>query len=296
MTTSPAYGAVATTAAARPRGGRVQKPDVGVARALAQDIIYDVRGQRVILDADVAAFFGRETSAINQQRSRNADRFPEAYAFQLKKAEWARLRSQTVMSSSHGGRRSPPWAYTEHGFTMLVTRLRGRRAAELSKIIVDTFVSYRSGSLPPDRIITGADAAARRNRLRATLYDQMEALAQFELPTGATVSSEVQTVTRSAIESIKALAQSPAQKHAHMTAVIRKLEAETAQVLATIRKTDAETANLVADALLKRLEAIARVREMAAQLDRDEVAEALDVFEGARRDATPHTQLSGPRT
>jgi hypothetical protein len=64
-------------------------------------------------------FFERSTSAINQQRSRNADRFPEAYAFELTEDEWKNLLSQFVISRSHGGRRKLPWAYTEHGFTML---------------------------------------------------------------------------------------------------------------------------------------------------------------------------------
>ena len=70
--------------------------------------LFDIRRFRVVLDVDLAEFFGRTTEAINQQRKRNSDRFPQHYAFQLSTEEWTGLKSQDVISRAHGGRRSPP--------------------------------------------------------------------------------------------------------------------------------------------------------------------------------------------
>jgi hypothetical protein len=244
--------------------------------ALAKSLIYTIRAQRVILDADVAQFYGRPTSAVNQQRSRNQYQFPDTYAFQLTKDEWEQLKSQNVISSSHGGRRTLPWAYTEHGFAMLSTRLRGERAAYISRIIIDTFVSYRRGTLPRERTLVGPTAASHRARLQDAIYQQMERLLTTELPTGDTVASELKIITKSAIGRVKALLDTPARKNEKISAEINKLEAETAKLYAEAQKTNAESASIWADVYQKRLNMLAQLREMAAQLERDDVMEILD--------------------
>ena len=78
-----------------------------------------VRGQKVLLDADLARLYGVATGAINQAIKRNAERFPDDFLFQLTGAEWANLKSQFVISSAHGGRRHSPLAFTEQGVAML---------------------------------------------------------------------------------------------------------------------------------------------------------------------------------
>ena len=78
-----------------------------------------IRGQRVILDTDLAAFYGETTKRFNQQVNRNLARFPAGFMFQLDEEEFANLRLQFATSSlksSHGGRRYAPMAFTEHGF------------------------------------------------------------------------------------------------------------------------------------------------------------------------------------
>jgi hypothetical protein len=78
--------------------------------------IHVVRGQRVMLDADLAQLYEVTTSALNQAVKRNIDRFPEDFAFQLMQQEFAALISQTVTSNiGRGGRRKRPWVFTEHG-------------------------------------------------------------------------------------------------------------------------------------------------------------------------------------
>lgn len=260
---------------------------------LAKSLIYDIRGQRVMLDADLAQFFGRTTSAVNQQRSRNQARFPASYAFQLTRDEWETLQSQNVISISHGGRRSLPWAYTEHGFAMLSTRFRGERADHISRIIIDTFVSYRRGTLPRERVLHGPEAQKYHARMQKAIYQQMERLLTTELPTGDTLAAELKSITSSAVGRVKAMLDAPAKQNEKISAEIKKLEAETAKLIAEAQKTNAETANLWADVYQKRLNMLAQLREMASQLARDEVLEVLDDSYGAQE--SPQHLLPGPR-
>lgn len=78
------------------------------------------RGQKVLLDADLARLYGVTTKRLNEAVKRNADRFPEDFLFQLTDSEWKNLKSQFATSSegSHGGRRTLPFAFTEHGAIM----------------------------------------------------------------------------------------------------------------------------------------------------------------------------------
>ena len=102
-----------------------------------------VRGLKVILDADVASLFGVETRALVQAVKRNMDRFPPDFMFRVTPAEMRILRSQSVMSSSWGGRRSSPFAFTEHGVAMLSSVLRSERATFVNIEIMRAFVGLR---------------------------------------------------------------------------------------------------------------------------------------------------------
>ncbi len=105
-----------------------------------------VRGQRVMLDADLATLYGVETRALLQAIKRNRARFPEDFMFQLNQKEFTDLRSQTVISSStsrHGGRRYPPYAFTEQGVAMLSSVLRSPRAIQANIGIMRAFVRLR---------------------------------------------------------------------------------------------------------------------------------------------------------
>jgi len=83
-----------------------------------QSLIYEIRGQRVMLDNDLAALYQVETKVMNQAVKRNIDRFPHEFMFQLTQAEYANLKSQFV-TSSWGGRRKLPLAFTEHDSSRL---------------------------------------------------------------------------------------------------------------------------------------------------------------------------------
>ena len=101
-----------------------------------------VRGEKVMLDADLATLYEVETKALIQAVKRNIGRFPEDFMFQLTKEEFEHLRSQTV-TSNWGGRRYPPYAFTEQGVAMLSSVLRSKRAVQVNVEIMRAFVRLR---------------------------------------------------------------------------------------------------------------------------------------------------------
>jgi hypothetical protein len=101
-----------------------------------------VRGHKVMLDADLATLYGVETRALVQAVKRNLARFPDDFMFQLSFDEATNLRSQSVISS-WGGRRTPPYAFTEQGVAMLSSVLHSERAAQVNVEIMRTFVRLR---------------------------------------------------------------------------------------------------------------------------------------------------------
>src|SRR6266851_9363592 len=104
--------------------------------------IYLIRGEKVMLDSDLAELYGVETRVLVQAVKRNNERFPDDFMFQLTEAEFENLRSQSVMSS-WGGRRYPPYAFTELGTAMLSTVLRSKQALQVNIAIMRTFVRLR---------------------------------------------------------------------------------------------------------------------------------------------------------
>ena len=104
-----------------------------------------VRGQKVLLDADLAELYGVETKALNRAVKRNPERFPDDFMFQLKPDEFTEsLKCQSGTSSSaHGGRRSMPYAFTEQGVAMLSSVLRSPRAVLVNVEVMRAFVRLR---------------------------------------------------------------------------------------------------------------------------------------------------------
>jgi phage regulator Rha-like protein len=109
-----------------------------------EDQVFLVRGQKVLLDADLAALYGVEGRALNQAVKRNHERFPPDFVFQLTANENETLKSQSVTSnSSRGGRRYAPYAFTEHGAIMAASVLNSPRAVEMSIYVVRAFLRMR---------------------------------------------------------------------------------------------------------------------------------------------------------
>jgi phage regulator Rha-like protein len=102
-----------------------------------------LRGQRVMLDSNLAVIFGVTTKQLNRQLKRNRNRFPEDFAFQLTAQELTSLRSQFVTSRRRGGRRYRPWAFMKHGAVMLASVLNSEIAIQASIRVVRAFVRLR---------------------------------------------------------------------------------------------------------------------------------------------------------
>lgn len=103
-----------------------------------------IRGEKVMLDSDLAELYGVSTKVLNQAVKRNVNRFPPDFMFQLTPEEMKSLRSQIVTSNvGRGGRRYLPYAFTEHGALMLANVLNSERAAQTSVQVVRAFIRLR---------------------------------------------------------------------------------------------------------------------------------------------------------
>jgi len=122
-----------------------------------------LRGQKVILDVDLAELYGVSIKRLNEQVKRNIRRFPSDFLFRLTRSEYSNLRSQFATSSSdHGGRRYLPHAFTEHGAIMAATVLNSKRAIEMSIFVVRAFVHLREASIANRQIEAKLSELERR--------------------------------------------------------------------------------------------------------------------------------------
>lgn len=249
--------------------------------SLPKSSLHTLRGVPVILAEDLASFYDTTTSAVNQYRSRNSNRFTSDYAFQLINEEWNSLKSQNVISKTigRGGARNPPWAYTEHGVAMMSMGMKGSEAVALSKVIIETFVEYRRGSLPNARVIANKHDAKYRRSLQQKIYQQMEQLLNAQLPTksGSTFGEELGTIATSALGHIKAAMDGSGKRNEKISAEVAKILAEAEKLYAETRKIDAETDSLNMQNFKSRMELLRELRTMAIQLERDDW---LDTFDG----------------
>jgi len=157
------------------------QPSTRVAtEALAQRILV-VRNHRVMLDADLAALYGVLPKRLNEQVRRNHARFPPDFMFQLTPEEADALRSQIATSRpGHGGRRYPPYVFTEHGAVMLAAVLNSDVAVQASIQVVRAFVRLRAMIAAHEELVEKLDALEAK-------YDQQfhvifEAIRQLMAP------------------------------------------------------------------------------------------------------------------
>jgi hypothetical protein len=151
-----------------------------------QTRIVVLRGHRVLLDVDLASFYGVNTKALNQAVKRNGDRFPTDFRFQLTDEEFARLRSQFVTSNEgRGGRRYRPFAFTEHGALMAATVVNSARAVQMSLVVMRAFVALRRLILD-HKALAGklAELDARVGAHDEQLAAIVEAIRQLAAPSG----------------------------------------------------------------------------------------------------------------
>lgn len=114
-----------------------------IATERIQQLIFIVRGQKVMLDSDLAHLYGVETKVLIQAVKRNADRFPSDFLFRMNSKEFHILRSQSVTSKKRGGRQYFPYVFTEQGVAMLSSVLHSKRAVLMNIEIMRAFVGLR---------------------------------------------------------------------------------------------------------------------------------------------------------
>jgi hypothetical protein len=119
--------------------------DLIISKNLIESKIFLVRGEKVMLDSDLANLYSVETRVLNQAVKRNLDRFPGDFMFKLNKEELLNLKSQFV-TSSWGGSRTNPYVFTEHGVLMLSSVLKSQKAVQVNIAIMRVFVLMRKMS------------------------------------------------------------------------------------------------------------------------------------------------------
>ncbi len=148
-------------------------------------VIHTIRGERVILDVDLAYVYGVSTKVLNQAVKRNADRFPPDFLFQLTKREWTSFRSQIVTSNKETNRsqivtgsqkhrdpRALPYAFTEHGAVMAANILRSRRAIQMSIFVVRAFVKMRETMAASKVFVEKLDELEKKLTKRLDSHEQ----------------------------------------------------------------------------------------------------------------------------
>jgi phage regulator Rha-like protein len=115
-----------------------------------KSLIYEIRNRQVMLDEDLAKMYQVETKVLNQTVKRNIGRFPKEFMFQLTKKEYENLKSQFV-TSSWGGRRKLPYAFTEHGVIMLSSVLNSKVATQINIAVIRAFIDMRRYIAKPIR-------------------------------------------------------------------------------------------------------------------------------------------------
>jgi hypothetical protein len=131
------------------------------------DTILEIRGQKVILDSDLARLYGVTTGQFNQAVKRNLDRFPADFMFQLTEDEHERLISQFVISKTvRGGRRFAPYVFTEYGVVMAASVLNSPKAVEVSVFVTRAFVQMR------EELLTHTELAYKLERIERRLQER----------------------------------------------------------------------------------------------------------------------------
>lgn len=151
--------------------------DITIPDEIIINKIYVVRGQKVMLDRDLAELYGVETRRLKEQVRRNIDRFPKSFMFELTKEEHTALRSQFATLKRGRHSKYPPFVFTEHGILMLSSVLNSELAVKMSVQIIETFVQLRKLANNYDEIMTKINQMeARNNEQFSEIYEVLQRL------------------------------------------------------------------------------------------------------------------------
>ena len=140
--------------------------------SVVESRILTLRGQRVMLDSDLARLYGVPTHRFNEAVKRNGNRFPDDFAFPVTQEEFTSLISQNAISKSpgRGGRRTLPWVFTEHGAVMAANVLNSPKAVKMSVFVVRAFMKMR------EHLLTRVELEARLAQIENLLLSHDESI------------------------------------------------------------------------------------------------------------------------
>ena len=235
-------------------------PPVGVGAPVVPT--YEIRGERIVLDADLARLFGVETRRLNEQVRRNLTRFA-GYAFQVDSAELRNLMSQFANSNEGwGGRRKPPWAFTEHGVVMAASILSSEAAIVAMRHVVEVFVAARRRIPAP----TGSALVPRLQRTLESLLDTV-----IDPRSQATVREEAQELLALSLQHLKDRLGRPGLENEEIGARAAKFLAEAEAAKAVAAKTRAEAGEI-------ELRLLARKLRLVIEAERALAVDNVDAF------------------
>lgn len=261
-----------------------------------------VRGERVMLDARVAAAFGTETKRVNEAVARNRDKFDERHVFQLTEAETAALRSQATTSNpGRGGARYLPHVFTVKGVARLATVLDTPAALRATDLIIDAFLMVQEQLRKGRRTVSVSDperyrptaeqreqSAKLRSKLTSALNRLLDAVVDVESQHSARqVSASIGSKT---LQNIQERLRAKGLENAKLEADTALVLAQAEKMLAEARKARAEAEGVDIANFEKRIAAVKKVAELIREVEPPEVIGLIEDFEAAEP-----LQLPGPK-
>ena len=190
-------------------------------RVAIESLIYEIRGQKVMLDRDLARLYGVETKVLNQAVKRNIKRFPEDFMFQLNNEEFTNLMSQ-IVTSSWGGIRKLPYVFTEQGVAMLSGLLNSDTAIEVNIRIMRTFAAIRKYIFTNRQISAELEAVkAKLELLERNDEDNLEAINDLSEDMRREIDTIYQAIAALSVKQIDA-PEPPRQKIGFKTGIDKK--------------------------------------------------------------------------
>lgn len=263
---------------------------VPAVKVIAPDV-YEIRGERVMLDAHVAQAFGTETKRVNEAVARNADKFTEAHTFQLSPAELEALKSHNALpQAGRGGARYQPHVFTMKGVARLATVLNTSEALRATDLIIDTFlVVYDQVSggrsriaIPePDQYRSSPESRRAIQRFKSKLANALTALLDtiVDVQSKRTARELGQSLGADAVQNIQDRLRTRGLQNTKLEADTTLVLAQAEQTLAATRKTHAEADSIDIQNLERRIDVVKKLIDMSKHLEPAEFVELMDNFE-----------------
>jgi hypothetical protein len=253
--------------------------------------VYEIRGERVMLDAHVAQAFGTETKRVNEAVARNADKFTDAHTFQLTPAEIEALKSQLATSKEgRGGARYQPHVFTMKGVARLATVLNTSEALRATDLIIDTFITVydqvsggrsRIAIPEPDQYRSSPESRRAIQRFKSRLANALTALLDtiVDVQSKRTARELGQSLGADAVQNIQDRLRTRGLQNTKLEADTTLVLAQAEQTLAATRKTHAEADSIDIQNLERRIDVVKKLIDMSKHLEPAEFVELMDNFE-----------------